>query len=240
MVHPGEVRLGLAAQHRELDRAAVEEFGIPPLLLMENASRACAEVAERLLAEEERLERFVVLVGPGNNGGDGFAIARTLLQRGREVAVIEVGARSAFERASEEARCMAELFLRCGGRTERFEEPRRLVERLTSGVLLVDALFGTGLRRTVVGEFAQALEVACDSGQPALAVDLPSGLEADTGTRLGPVIPARATVTFGAWKPGLRTAEGSRLAGTVTVAEIGLPRALVESLPRIDSGAPPG
>ena len=135
---------------------------------------------------------------------------------------------------------MARLLRRCGGRSEPFEEPRWLAERLKPGVLLVDALLGTGLARRVEGKLAQALEVARDSGQPALAVDLPSGLEADTGARLGPVIPARATVTFGAWKPGLRTAEGARLAGAVTVAEIGLPRALVEDLPRIDSGRPPG
>lgn len=219
-----------AAGHRELDRAAIEDWGVPPALLMENASRACADRAEALLGSNGDLGRVLVLAGPGNNGGDGFAIARTLHNRGQEVDLIRVGRPEDFDRSSPEARHMARLWGRIVGSPGANEPRAELEAKLVPGVLLVDAVFGTGLARPVTGVHAEVLEAAARGAPRCLAIDLPSGLDADRGTLLGPVVPALETVTFGAWKPGLLEGEGPRVAGRVTVAEIGLPRSLVESL----------
>lgn len=241
--HPGAARVGLAREVRELDRVAIEERGVPSAVLMESASRAVAEVAESLLGGSDR--PALVLCGPGNNGGDGLAVARTLHNRGREVRVVRVG-HERPEALGPDVRLQRRLLPPCVERAALDLDPgsgpgwaatTSEAFRLPAGAadwgLVVDALFGTGLARPLEGVTARLLEAADQIRAPRLAVDLPSGLGADDGGVLGPVLACQVTVTFAAWKRGLLVGQGPRLAGRVEVAEIGIPRDLVERLPTL-------
>jgi ADP-dependent NAD(P)H-hydrate dehydratase / NAD(P)H-hydrate epimerase len=229
-----------AARMRAVDREAVERYGVPAEVLMENAGRAAADAAQLVLAELGRpAGPVLVLAGPGNNGGDGFCLARTVAARGVAAVLWEVG-RGASE--SPERRLARELWRRDGGLEALGGEPagdavERLERLLATGgplgappALVVDALFGTGLARDLAEPYAGVLGGLVRSGTPLLALDLPSGLEADTGRALGPLPVCRMTVTFGALKPGLLEAAGAQAAGRILVAEIGLPQALLAGL----------
>ena len=214
------------AEVRELDRRAIEEYGIPSIVLMENAGRACADEVERLRRGDGPIE---VLVGPGNNGGDGLVIARTLANRGHTVAVLAVGSRAALERASADVRKNLALWTESDalggsvGELGTAAEVEALASRLAGAGCVVDALFGTGLARELGGPFAAAAEALAACPAPVLAVDLPSGLDGDTGAILGAAVRADVTVTFVARKPGMERGEGPALCGRVVVAEIGIP-----------------
>jgi hydroxyethylthiazole kinase-like uncharacterized protein yjeF len=250
------------AQVRELDRRAIEEYGIPSLLLMENASRACAIEAERILRlhgvqramrklrgpgskddiprNVDELERWksgltefpepaVILCGPGNNGGDGLAIARTLFNRGFAVQVFMVGIEPGL--AKGDVATNVKLLERLGVPITPLMDAaavESIREQAESAALVVDALFGTGLDRTLEDAFRAAIKLANDSGVPILAVDIPSGLDADTGDVHGLSIKAEVTVTFVAAKPGFAAKAGPSFCGKVVVAEIGIPRQYVE------------
>jgi len=214
---------------RELDRRAIEEYGIPALLLMENAGRACADAALEMLTSKR--EGVLVLCGVGNNGGDGLVVARTLWNRGREVRVLCAGSRARLEAASQEVRTNARLWQGLGRPIEFVESEETVRVRaaeLRTAALLVDALFGTGLARPLAGLQAALVRGMNASLRPILAVDLPSGLDADSGEVLGEAVRAEATVTFVAKKPGIGRGRGPELCGRVRVAEIGIPRFLLE------------
>ena len=219
---------------RELDRRAIEERGVPSLLLMENAGRACADEALDMLDDEEAPvgdAPVVILCGPGNNGGDGLVIARSLLEGAVLARVVLVGGAERLERASADVRANARRWRDLGCALESVEseeDVERLAPDLERAPLVVDALFGTGLTRPLEGVFAGVIEAANRSGAPILAVDLPSGLDADTGEVLGTAVRAARTVSFVAAKPGFTRGAGPELCGRVRVAEIGIPRDLVE------------
>lgn len=196
------MRISTAAQCRALDAEAIER-GVPGICLMETASRAVAEVAH----ERFDADRILILCGAGNNGGDGYAAARWLRVWGYDVAVWSLA-----DASSGDAGVMREAAARHGvpERDETFEPD-----------LVIDALFGTGLTRPVEGEARSMLEQAASYGVPVLAVDLPSGLHADTGEVLGFALRADHTVTFGRHKPAFYTG-GRAYTGTITVVDIGL------------------
>jgi NAD(P)H-hydrate epimerase len=221
----------LAAQVRELDRRAIEEFGVPSSLLMENAGRALAFEVERQLAARGG-KRAAILVGPGNNGGDGLVVARRLTAVGASVEVVGVGDLDAAAQRSADFALQRSLWSGIGGTIIRPETWGGVLSRAD---LAVDALFGTGLSRAVEGAPAAALEALAGWGGPVVACDLPSGLDSDDGSLHGPVAPAVATVTFAVWKQGLRRGHGPRVAGQVQVAEIGIPPALIAELERLDA-----
>ena len=251
-------------QVRELDRRAIEEYGIPSILLMENAARACADEAERVLRIDgvskamarlrqpgskddiprnlDELERWkdklhkatspvIVLCGPGNNGGDGLAIARMLHNRGHVVAAYYAGDPSDLSKASPDVQLNAKLLRGLGieilelRTTEQIAQAR---ERFRESPLIIDALFGTGLTRTIEDPFRAIIEYANDADTSKLAVDIPSGLDANTGDVMGVCIRAESTVTFIAEKPGFHVAAGPPFCGQIIVAEIGVPRHYIE------------
>lgn len=228
--YPGEARVALAAQVRELDRRAVEEFGIPSSLLMENAGRALAFEVERQL-DARGGSRVAILVGPGNNGGDGLVVARRITALGAQVEVVGVGDLDAAAQRSADFALQRSLWNGVGGTVLGPESWSDVLGRVD---LAVDALFGTGLSRAIDGAPAAALQALAGWGGPVVACDLPSGLDADDGSVHGPVAPAVATVTFAVWKHGLRRGQGSRVAGQVQVAEIGIPPALIAELDPLD------
>jgi NAD(P)H-hydrate epimerase len=222
-------------QVRELDRRAIEEFGVPGIVLMENAGRGCAELLMRL--NPERLPT-VILCGPGNNGGDGFVIARHLDNVKWPVFAWVAGAR---DRIAGDAlvnylaadKCRAGLIqvqaMKDGGGFARvFTE----VWGTNTSCWMVDAMFGTGLARPLDAGYAELVGIVNASGQPVLAIDIPSGLDCDTGEPLGPTIRATHTATFVAPKLGFQNPNAKQYTGEVHVVDIGAPRVLVEQYHR--------
>lgn len=234
------VRSLSASAVRELDRVAIEERGVPSLLLMENAGRAVAAVVARLA--ERGGPPVQVLVGPGNNGGDGLVIARTLHNRGLGVRVHFVGPIEKLRELSDDTQMNARLWrdlerpggLRDAGRIVELRDVRdaeAFARELSGTGVVVDAMFGTGLVRELRSpwrEVVLAVNAAREeAGLEVVAVDVPSGLHADTGEVLGVAVRASRTVTFVAPKDGFFRGAGPEHTGRVTVAEIGIPRDLV-------------
>jgi NAD(P)H-hydrate epimerase len=212
------VRIVGSAEMREIDRTAIEDFGIPSLTLMDRAGRAVAEAAGALAGPNGRV---LVVCGGGNNGGDGYVAARLLRGAGRDARVLALVTAQQLQR---DARAVREQAERAG---VPIDEVGELTE-LDAGVgdVVVDAIFGTGLSRAPEGAFAAAIdriEAARVAGARVLAVDVPSGLSADTGRPLGRCVQADRTVTFAFEKRGLVLHPGHELAGEVTVADIGIP-----------------
>ncbi len=212
---------------RELDRRAIEEWGIPAFALMESAGRACADAVLDLLPRDgSRAAPVQVLCGPGNNGGDGLVIARTLRNRGVATEVAFVGSLDGLTSSSADVQLNAELW-------RRLDEPihelasasavRDWSARLKSAPALVDGLFGTGLTRALGAPWSNAVEALNASPAPTLAVDLPSGLDANSGEVLGVCVAAEVTVTFIAPKLGFALGAGPKHVGRLMVAEIGVP-----------------
>lgn len=209
--------LALAAQMQALDRYTIECLDIPGDLLMESAGRSVVrEILPYCNAPEDRV---LVVCGTGNNGGDGFVVARHLHLLGVAVDVALVGDASKFSNdAQRNFARLAKLPLTVHDWTN--STPSR-VENYT---VVVDAIFGTGLTRAVEDAAAAAIE-CLNASRPkvrVVAIDLPSGLHADTGQALGPCVTADLTVTMGLPKPGLILEPGASFAGHVKVARIGI------------------
>ena len=205
-----------AAEMAALDQGAIQGLGLPGAVLMETAGRALAYSVARL---QPSARRILVVCGPGNNGGDGFVAARTLLALGREATCLLVGRQ---DRLSGDAALHASAYAKAGGTLLEIPAAEGL-PALAPGVdLVVDALFGTGLRRPLEGLAAGVVEWINRSGFPVAAADLPSGVCSDTGRVLGRAVRATFTVTMGLPKRGLFLHPGAELAGRLVVAEIGL------------------
>lgn len=223
------MKLVTAEQMRELDRKAIQERGIPGPELMERAGRAVAEAALRLSARG-RERPIVVVCGRGNNGGDGFVAARLLAEQGRRVQVFlaatpeEVGgdARQALNRMQAE-----------GLRACPVESGEQIAAACCGAALVVDALLGIGIAGRVRGVAAELIEAMNACGRPVLAVDVPSGLDADTGKPLGTAVRAAETITMGLPKLGLYLHPGVNHAGRVSVADLGYPTDLVAASPSV-------
>lgn len=211
-------------QAREYDLFATARADVPSLLLMENAGRGAAD---QLLALRNGNPGFVlVLAGPGNNGGDGFVLARRLLIQGHVVQVWLVGDEG---RLSGDAKAMWSAYVGVGGAHSVMSDDAalsRLRTVIASADVIVDAMFGTGLTRPIEGAYARVIELMYASSAFVYALDLPSGLDANQGRVLGIAVRAHATVTFGAEKLGHFTTDGVDFSGRVYVADIGVPREL--------------
>ncbi len=206
---------------RALDRRTIEELGLPGIVLMEHAALGLARIARRLAPG-----RASIVCGKGNNGGDGFALARLLSEAGRAVELLLACDPDGL---TGDARTNYRVAAGLGIPMRRVVEPRKDLAGLQ---LLVDAVFGTGLRGAVRGEAREllaAMAERAERGVPTLAVDIPSGLDADTGEVLGVCVPATVTATFAAAKPGFTRGAGPAMCGRVEVVPIGIPRAWLEA-----------
>jgi NAD(P)H-hydrate epimerase len=211
-----------AAEMREMDRLTIEEIGIPGVVLMELAGRGVADVVESLAGTLPGY-RVVVVAGPGNNGGDGYVVARHLALRGAEVTVLLAAPR---ERVAGDARVNLLAAEHLGLTLEPLPaeiDAAALAERLARADCLVDALLGTGLASPVEGRYRAIIEALNLAGVLTVAVDIPSGLSADTGHPLGVAVEADATVTFAYPKVGLATFPGVEHVGDLHVVDIGIP-----------------
>lgn len=214
------MRVVTSAQMVELDRRATERYGIPVERLMETAGRRVAQAALDLVPGSRG--PVTVLAGKGHNGGDGLVAARQLASRG--ISVVALLMADETEYSGETGRTLSRA--REGG--VRIIDTSALAtgelpRALSTAALIVDALFGTGFRGPARGSAAALIDAANTSKKPVLAVDIPSGLNADTGQADGPVVRALATVTMGLPKVGLLIPPGIELAGTIYVADIGYP-----------------
>jgi NAD(P)H-hydrate epimerase len=219
---------------READRRTIDEIGIPSLVLMDNAGRQVVAAMEAM--HGELLERQVaVLCGHGNNGGDGFVVARTLMQRGVSVSVFLMG-RVADVRG--DARLNLEILGRLGvtvvviGDSQAWELHFSEVRDCS---IIVDAIFGTGLNAPVSGLIESVIADVNAAGITVVSIDVPSGLSADAVEPIGASIEADTTITLGAPKLPLILPPGEHRAGDIVIADIGIPADVIESLegPRI-------
>lgn len=221
-------RLATTAQMKELDRTAIEDHQIPSLDLMEHAAGAIAEKVLQLTQKNEGDRRITVFCGPGNNGGDGVAAARLLMQRGCGVRVYLVGDR---RKMTKDSLAMEQKLILAGGKLEDYvPDSSGQQEWIRSSACLVDALFGVGLKRPITGDFLSAVRRMNDAPCPVVSCDIPSGIDGDTGSILGEAVRADCTVTFTCSKYGLEQGDGKEYAGTVEAASIGIPEELVSQI----------
>lgn len=207
---------------RGIDSAAVSQLKIPGLVLMENAARGVADVIHREYAD---VNRRLILCGYGNNGGDGLALARQLAAVGvsSEVVLIRAGKELSDDAAAnlktlEAANATVQEFSGCAD-----------LPSLTDGDLIVDCMLGTGVRGAVRSPFSEVVEWVCSSPASVLAVDVPSGMDCETGIAEGGCVKADRTVSFVGLKQGFTNPDAAALTGSVSVAHIGLPEDWVES-----------
>jgi len=213
-----------AAEMRDLDRKAIEEFGVPGVVLMENAGRGAVEAALQMLEGADREPPTVLVCGKGNNGGDAYVVARHLHSLGRPVEVFLTHEPEAIH---GDARTNLEILQRTQGVPIRVlsdeNQYGRLVDLLARAPLIVDGLLGTGLVRTVAAPFDRIIGLVNDLRRPILSLDVPSGLDSDTGQVLGVSVQATTTVTFALPKRGLLLGKGPQVAGTLVLVDIGMP-----------------
>ncbi len=199
----------------------MDDFAVPGIVLMENAARAVSEQARRMVADAPG--RIVVVCGAGNNGGDGYAAGRHLHNAGYEVTV----ARFVTPRPDSDAATNAGI---CEHMGINIVDTKDIVEVSRDADLLIDAIFGTGLDRDVTGDPAHLIAVMNELNNPILAVDVPSGMDCESGRELGEAIRAQQTLTFVGLKPGFLVDGSQQFTGTISVGDIGVPRELVAEL----------
>jgi NAD(P)H-hydrate epimerase len=209
---------------RAFDRYCIETLGVPSIALMENAGRQIAEAARRMI-EGLADPRVLVLTGRGNNGGDGFVVARHLAIDGVRAEVVVVAARDQIQGDADVNLAILE---RMGFAIQCLDGPaeeivRQLRPRLERADLVVDGLLGTGTRGSIREPYASVIAAVNAAGRPVLAIDIPSGLDCDTGQPLGPTIRASRTVTLAALKSGFSSPTAAAYTGQVILADIGVP-----------------
>ncbi len=238
-----------AAEMREVDRLTTEQFAIPSLLLMESAATAAAEQIQKLFAGTLQRKKILVVCGPGNNGGDGAAVARRLLLAGADVSLallvpisktrgnarvnFEIVRRLGETRSKENGLCGSLTYLQ-------WTDSRRISafgDEIEHQDVIVDAIFGTGVTRPLEGVFLDAVKAInwCRTRRKTqnatpfiVSLDLPSGLNSDSGATIGEAVQADLTVTFTSPKPANVLPAASNLGGRLVVAPIGSPDKLIQ------------
>jgi len=225
------------AGSRELDAAMSERLGVPGILLMERASlgvaaEVLARIDEGLLPSPTRNRPVLVACGGGNNGGDGFAVARHLAVEGVPVEVAPLAATGRGTDAAVMRRAAERFAVAC--RALRFVEadPSRWSPKAS---IVVDAILGTGLSRAVDGVARAAIEAIGRLAAPVVAVDLPSGVDADSGEVLGAAVRATVTTTFAAIKPAMLRLTAQPLLGEVVVLSLGVPDSLLREFASVST-----
>jgi hydroxyethylthiazole kinase-like uncharacterized protein yjeF len=211
-------------QSRRIDRLSIEDYSIPGIVLMENAALAAANVASKMLGPGDSPRAILILCGGGNNGGDGLAVARHLHNRGHRIRLaLTVDPAKYQGDALINYRIAQAMHLP----TAAIDPSAIAAERPH---LIIDAIFGTGLSTAPRPPFSQIVDAIAQTGHPVLAIDIPSGLDSDTGRPLGAAIVATQTITFVAEKAGFAAPEAQRYLGKVTVGDIGCPPELIHRI----------
>ncbi len=209
-----------AAQLRELDRLAMEVAGIPGYTLMTRAAEACWGLMQ---SQWPTARSVAVFCGAGNNGGDGFVLARLALEANWQVQLYQLGDPARMHPDACQAR---DAFISAGGQIRSFTDTAAI-----EAEIIVDALLGTGVDRPVEGLWRSAIDAINAAAVPVLAVDIPSGLQADTGAVAGAAIQAQQTVTFIGRKTGMYTGAAADYCGDICFADLGVPPDLLRQVP---------
>src|SRR5512136_2099049 len=221
------MKVATAEQMQELDRKAIETYRIPGIVLMENAGRGATEAIAKAFPDLQKM-KIAIIAGKGNNGGDGFVVARYLLNSGAHGKVYLLADPKAL-RGEAETNC--QIFQRMKGEvisvpsSKDYQKVKKELERFD---LLIDAIFGTGLDAEVRGYYREVIDHLNTLQKPIVAIDIPSGLDADTGKPLGTAVHASLTITFGLPKIGHLISPGLDYVGEVKVIDIGIPKRLIE------------
>ena len=217
-----------ADQMREIDRKAIHEMGIPGVVLMENAGRSVFEEAKSMTSAASGT--VVVFCGTGNNGGDGYVIARHLLNHGYDVEVHLLGDPA---RISGDAGVNLTILRNMGVDVKKLRDScdvKAMAPCLKEAALVIDALLGTGLNAEVRDPYAALISRVNGAASHVLSVDIPSGLDADTGEPRGVAVRAEMTVTFQCPKTGFRNPVSKQFLGKLVVADIGIPAACLPAV----------
>ncbi len=218
------MRVSTVQQMRAMDQSAINQYGIPEIVLMENAGLA----AYRVLTDRwgVRGRRILICCGAGNNGGDGFVVARKVFADGGEPVVLLLGDPSRYRGA---ARTNFDILDRVETEVAPFEDRAQTRALIASSDLIVDAIFGTGLSKPVRGHYAEVIEMINAAAKPVLSLDIPSGISGDSGQIMGVAVRADATVTFGLPKVGNLLYPGAHHGGACYVTRISFPPALTRA-----------
>ena len=206
------------AEIKALDRAAIDERGIPAATLMERAGKAVTDEAMAMVKGGP----IIVICGYGNNGGDGFVAARHLIRAGYQVRVLVVGTPREY---SPETRANFESLLELGCEPDTVmlsEDIEKAADAVSEGILIIDAIFGVGVRGPLKELYVRLIDTINTAARPVIAVDVPSGLDADTGEPLPVAVKAVKTVTMGYPKAGFEKPSAKEYIGDCIVAEIGI------------------
>ena len=214
------MKLVTSEQMKALDRAAIEDYGIPGVVLMENVGRAVAEAGAQMAAPMPSDARILVVCGRGNNGGDGFVATRHLHNKGLSV---EICLLAEPQELSGDAAVNYNIARQMGLDINQMPQVQELDACLAAADLVIDAILGTGISGEVRGAARRAIEVINQANLPVIAVDIPSGVSADTGAILGEAVAADRTLTFGLAKVGHYSYPGRKYCGEVEVIDISLP-----------------
>ncbi len=210
---------------KQLDRRATGDFKIPTLILMENAGRSVADLAERVIGR--RGGNILIVCGTGNNGGDGFAAARHLFNRGHKVQVVLLGSASDIQ---GDAAVNYLILQKMDILVLRILDSNMLdvlKRKTTNSNLIIDAIFGTGLDREETGLAREVISILNQSRRKILSIDIPSGLNGDTGEAMGIAVRANVTGTLGLMKTGMKRKTASPYTGKIEVLDISIPHQLL-------------
>ncbi len=223
------MKLATSAQMHEIDARTINETGIPGIVLMENAAlRVVMEIEKSLVSLKDR--RITVFAGKGNNGGDAFAVARHLFNNGSKVKVYTF---ADITQLTGDSGINYKAMLNTGVECIQVKDDSRDEEieaQIADVDIIVDGMLGTGIKGEVRGVARNLIELINKSGRPVVAIDVPSGLDSDTGRVSGTCIKAAKTVTFGLLKTGLTVYPGKEYCGEVILADIGIPSNITESI----------
>lgn len=211
---------------RELDRKAIETYGIREELLMENAGIAAFELVSSICGGKIAGRTFTIICGVGNNGGDGLVVARKIISMKGNVQVAIVGDIERFHGAS---RLNYEIIAQILDHMHHITEAQQLQDLLNESHFIIDALFGTGLDRKIAGIYKTIIGMINDSGKHVISLDIPSGINGDTGEVMGVAVNATHTVSFGLPKIGNLLYPGFKYGGELYVSHISFPPELYES-----------
>lgn len=223
------MRLATAAESRRIDERSQAEFGLSGEVLMEAAGSQSAREIEQSFYPELRASRsaagrpIVIVCGPGNNGGDGLVVARHLDSSGHKpIHIVLVGP---SEKRTELFRLQLERCRKIGLKIDDFKD----AEQINDARLIIDAIFGTGIRGEIKNPYLAAIDAVNTSGQSVVALDAPSGLDVDRGVPCGVAVQAAQTIAFGLAKPGFFVNQGPKLVGRLRILSIGFPRELLRA-----------
>ena len=216
------VKFVTSSKMKSIDRLATQRFGIPSLILMENAGRSVSDEAQRMLKNESA--PVVIFCGYGNNGGDGFVVARHLTNRGYKVNIVLVGK---HKKMSNDTEINFDILSKMKVKIKKVSNQKQImsvVRHVKKAQLIIDAMFGIGIKGQLDKFYCYLIKEINNSNIPILSIDIPSGLDADRGVALPIAIKAQKTVTMGLIKKGFLNPTAKKYLGKIVIGYISLPR----------------